>query len=216
MTELLTRGRLGDLISTYHQGAQWVAVITAPVALTIAVFAEGVVWLWSGDASLARHVSPIVVPLMIGTLLNGFMYMPLQVQLAFGWPELMVKINGVAVSLLVPALFVVVPAYGAVGAAWIWVVLNVGYILIGIQLMHRHILRGEKLAWYRDDLGAPVFGSIAVVLAMTLVEPHGASRLGWLVFFAATTAVAGLAALLLASRVRPTVLGALKVVRHAT
>ena len=34
-----------------------------------------------------------------------------------------------------------------------WIVLNVGYLLIVIQLMHFRLLKHEKWTWYRNDVG---------------------------------------------------------------
>jgi hypothetical protein len=44
-----------------------------------------------------------------------------------------------------------------------WIVLNVGYLLIVIQLMHLRLLKHEKWSWYRNDVGKP----LAITLAVT-------------------------------------------------
>jgi hypothetical protein len=40
---------------------------------------------------------------------------------------------------LVPALLWAIPKFGIIGAAWVWALLYLGYILIGVQWMYRRI-----------------------------------------------------------------------------
>ena len=63
-----------------------------------------------------------------------------------------IGINLVAVALLVPAVFWAAPRYGAIGAAWVWVMLNVGYLIFMIYFMQRRILKTETWGWYRNGL----------------------------------------------------------------
>jgi len=170
MVELAINVDKSGLAAIYHESVQLVVVAIAPPVLALTVFAEGAVFAWSGDVGLAGNTAPLLVPLVLGTFLNGLMWMPYHCQLAHGWTSLTVKVNLVAVSVLVPAIFWIVPTYGGIGAAWIWVALNVGYVLIAVQIMHRRILIGEKLRWYVGDVIAPSGGAAAIVLLSTALR----------------------------------------------
>ena len=190
----------------YHEGAQLVTVLTAPAVMLLSVFAGGVVYAWSGNPQLADGVAPILSALVLGTFLNGLMHMPYQLQLAHGWTRLTIMTNIVAVAILVPALFLVVPGYRAVGAAWIWVTLNAGYVLIAVQFMHRRLIPGEKWRWYLADVLLPVAGTAAVALLARVFQPAGyQSRIAWLAFLGGFGLLALLVAGLLADRIRPRV-----------
>lgn len=202
MVELSTRSDEPALVSVYHQGAQLVTVLTAPAVMVLAFFGAGAVYAWSGDASLARHTAPILAALALGTFLNGLMWMPHQCQLAHGWTSLALKTNLVAVAVLIPAILWVVPRHGAVGAAWIWVALNAGYVLIALQFMHVRLLKREKWAWYRDDVLLPLAGAAGVAFLASMLQPAFGSRLHWALFLLATGAAAMLASIALAPRLR--------------
>lgn len=151
----------------FHLGAQLVTLASAPIMLTMAFFSDELLYLWSGDADLARNAGYLLMPLALGFFLNSLMWMPYQSQLATGWTRLSLVINLLAVGILVPLILHFVPEYGAVAAAWIWVLLNAGYILVVAQLMHRRILRGEKARWYLADLITPVLGAL---LALSVIK----------------------------------------------
>ena len=183
LVELVSQGDRSALAGAYHRGAQLVTMLTAPAAVLLAFFGEGVLFAWSGNVDLARNAGPILSALALGTFLNGLMYVPYQLQLAHGWTSFALKTNIVAVSLLVPTIFWIVPRHGALGAAWVWIALNAGYVLVGIQLMHRGLLPAEKWRWYARDVGMPAIGTIVALLLASYFKPSSLSdRLAWLAF----------------------------------
>ena len=153
---LYAAGDEKELAKTYHQGAQLVSAMAGSAAMILIFFSEPLLYLWTQDEALANRVAPILSLLAFGNLLNGLMWIPYQTQLAHGWTRLSIYINMVAVLLIVPAILWITPRYGAEGAAWAWIALNAGYILIGVQFMYRRIMTTEKWYWYRNDLLAPI------------------------------------------------------------
>ena len=177
-TELLTKGDSVGLSRTYHQGAQLVTVIIGSAAVVLMIYAHQILQIWTNNGELAQQVAPLVAILALGTLLNGLAGIPYRMQLAHGWTSLAVKINCVAVTVLIPALIWIVPEHGAIGAAWIWVALNSGYILIGMHFMYRRILPNEKWVWYREDILLPLAVASLTALACYWVMPSQTGRLG--------------------------------------
>jgi hypothetical protein len=105
------------------------------------------------------------------------MWVPYQMQLAYGWTSLTVIINSIAVTVLIPAILIIVPIYGPIAAAWIWVILNGSYCLIGAHFMYRRILKTEKLAWYIQDVIIPLSAVSAIAFLARLIFPANFERL---------------------------------------
>lgn len=182
-TELVTRGDNAGLTETYHRSCQLMSVVIIPPALTLAFFAEPVLALWTQDATVAARAAPIVVPLVLGTLCNGFGNLPYMLQLAHGWTGLALRVTIIAVAVIVPAIFWATPRYGAVGAAYAWLALNAGYVLIAIHFMHRRLLPREKWRWYAHDIGAPLMLTASIGGVARWIAPAGWSswsELGWI------------------------------------
>ncbi len=152
-------------------------MLTGSAAAVLIVFGDSVLRLWTRNSALSQRVAPLMAVLALGALLNGLMWIPYQMQLAHGWTSLTVRVNTVAVCLLVPAICLVVPAYGALGAAWAWVTLNAGYLTLGIPLMHQRLLRSEKWSWYRNDVACPLAAAGVTALLFRWMMPHGLGRL---------------------------------------
>jgi len=154
--------------------------------------------------------------LAFGTLLSGFMVIPYQMQLAYGWTRLTIKMNIVAVALLVPMLFLIVPRYGGIGAAWVWVALNAGYLLFGIHFMHLRMLPSEKWRWYGRDVIVPASAALAAALACRHGMPNQAGTITEILVLVLTSACVVMAAALVSPLVRaPLGVHVLAALRHA-
>ena len=84
LTQLATIDQETALSVLYHQGAQHVSVITGSAAIMLVMFGGRILTLWMGTPVLAGQVAPIVAVMALGTLLNGLMVIPYQLQLAHG------------------------------------------------------------------------------------------------------------------------------------
>ena len=214
-TEYVTQGDDAALRSAYHQSAQLVTVLMGAAAVILMIFGDRVLLLWTSDAALTRQVAPLLSILTLGTLLNGLMWVPYQMQLAHGWTTLVIKVNVIAVSLFIPAIVLVVPAYGAVGAAWVWVALNSGYLIFVVSFMHRRLLRAEKWRWYRQDVGIPLAGATATAILLRWVLPADQGRVGGLLLSSACVLIAAaLTAPLVRKQLACNVLRASRDLRH--
>jgi hypothetical protein len=112
--------------------------------------------LWTRDSEIVENTATLLRILGFGNLLNCLMWVPYQAQLAHGWTSLAIRMNIIAISFIVPTLIFSISYFGAPGAAWTWVTLNSGYVLIGAHFFFQRILMREKLRWYFEDILLPL------------------------------------------------------------
>jgi O-antigen/teichoic acid export membrane protein len=177
LNELVVVDNSKELIQMYHLSAQLVTVLMLPLTLTFIFYGVDLVYLWTGDRSLAAEVAPILSLLAAGAFFNGLMHVPYMLQLAFGWTSFAVRVNFIAVIVLIPSILWVTPRYGVVGTAWIWLALNLSYLLIAAHFMYSKLLPKEKWRWYREDILLPALGSATVTLVFYLIQPKNDSGL---------------------------------------
>ncbi len=214
-TQLIALDDMPALRLAYHRAAQMAAVVMGSAAIVLIIFADTVLSAWTGDRTLTQDAAPILRVLALGTLLSGFMAIPYQMQLAYGWTELTIKINCVAAALLVPLLFLIVPRYGGIGAAWVWVALNSGYMLFGIYFMHSRLLPSEKWRWYGRDVIAPGSAAVAAALACRYCMPNPAGTMIEILVLVVTSVCVVIAAAMVCSLIRaPLAAHMLAAVRH--
>jgi O-antigen/teichoic acid export membrane protein len=144
------------LIRLYHQSSQLMSVLILPVAVIIALFSYEIIFLWTRNAATAENSHLLVSILICGTAINGLMNIPYALQLAFSWTRLSFYKTLIAVILLVPLIIYMTTHYGTIGAASVWLVLNIGMFFFEIPIMHQRILRREKWRWYWQDVCVPL------------------------------------------------------------
>jgi hypothetical protein len=172
----------------------------------IIFFSKEVMLLWTRDAVIVQNTFLLVRVLAVGYALLGLMVVPYVLQLAFAWTKLVLYFNCVAIVVLVPLLIGLTLVYGAMGACFVWVVLNVGYVLGMIQWMHRRILPGEKWIWYRDDVGKPLLSASIVVVIGRLLISNGLPSLTLVVCLSGVLVVAAFSAAMSAPLIRAMIL----------
>lgn len=168
---------------------------------------EGAIYLWSGDPTLVANTAPLLAPLILGSFLNGLMWMPYQCQLANGWTSLGLKVNIAAVCILVPAILWLVPRFGAISAAWLWVALNIGYVLVPLHFMHKRLLPDEKYRWFVEDTFKPSAGAfLAVWMLDSVITPNAQmGRIDWGLYLFGNGVVAFSVTLILLNQIWPSV-----------
>jgi O-antigen/teichoic acid export membrane protein len=202
LCELHAAGDHEMVADTYHKASQLVSVFAGSAAIVFILFGETFLRLWTQNAHLASRTAPVLSLLILGNLLNGLMWVPYQAQLAYGWTSLGVRVNLVSVAVIVPAILLVTPRYGAIGAAWVWVSLNMGYVLFAAQFMYRRILKREKWRWFILDLLAPLGSGLSVALLLKLSWPASNTLISQLLLLGGASLLTSNAALLAAGRIR--------------
>jgi O-antigen/teichoic acid export membrane protein len=161
-TQLVSIDDQDGLKQLYHKSCQFMSVLILPVAIVIALFSYEIILLWTQNPTTAERTHLLVSILICGTALNGLMNPPYALQLAFGWTILSVLKNIIAVILLVPLIIIMSMRYGATGAAIVWLLLNIGYVIFEIPIMHRRILIKEKWQWYWQDVTVPLIAGLSI------------------------------------------------------
>jgi O-antigen/teichoic acid export membrane protein len=164
LTQLVASGDQADLARFYHQSAQVMSIALIPAVVMLALFSEQFLLVWTSNPATAANTYQIVTLLAIGTGLHGISHVPWALQLANGWTSLGFYKNLVSVIVLVPLIVIFALRFGAIGGAAMWVVVNLGEVLICQQIMHRRLLVGELHRWYLVDVGAPLLTSLMIAV----------------------------------------------------
>ena len=162
-TRLHQRGDQKVLVREYHRCSQLVAAAVLPIGATLIWFLEPLLRLWLG-----AH-SPLIVPvvelspwIVVSIVLSTFVAVPRALQFATGWTSLAVARNVLSLIASTALLLILVPRYGAFGAALCLVLVHLGCYLIEIPLTHHRLLKRQCLTWYARNTLIPVATTVAL------------------------------------------------------
>ncbi|MEY3880546.1 MAG: hypothetical protein RIQ94_1342 [Pseudomonadota bacterium] len=179
--ELVTQGDSIGLIKIYHQSAQLISLLIIPATFMLVFFGKNILILWTENELLAQSVSPLLTLLVLGSMFTGFLHIPSMLIFAYGWTRFVIFQNIIAVVLLVPLIIWATINYGAIGAAWIWLIMNGCFISIGVHFIHRRLLVTEKWRWYGKDILIPSFTVLCTGGFCVFIFPEGLSKIAELV-----------------------------------
>ena len=179
-SELVSVGDHARLRHEYFRSCQLVAGCIIPLAIVGWVFAPVLLTGWLGS----REETVIVVFrwLLLGVSCSGLMWLPAALQQASGWTRLHASMMAGALVLGAPLMVFAIRTLGTVGATTVWVLNGLAGLSIELWLMHRRLLVGELMAWYRSVLVPPLLMTLPLAALSWWLIPEHLGRwvgLGW-------------------------------------
>jgi O-antigen/teichoic acid export membrane protein len=163
-THLIASNNDDELKRLYHRACQLMSTLIFPVCFVLLFFTKDILNIWTKNSTTAGNTYKMAQILIIGSIFNSLMVMPYNLLLANGWTKFTIYQNTIAAIVLVPMLFLWTNLYGAIGASFVWIIVNAGYVFISQPLMHRKLLKNELWKWYWNDTILPMIPSLLMVL----------------------------------------------------
>ncbi len=204
---LVERGDEAGQRRLYHLAMQVLITVVWPVAAILWAFAPYLLQLWIHDRDAVAAAQLILPYLVAGVALNTLMVPAYMLQLSHAWTSLGFRLNLVLIAAFTPVLYLMTVRWGLPGAAANFALMQGAYLLVGMPLTHRRLLRaafGEVVL--RDMLPGIVLcvGAAAALTATRDALATAAPLLRYAIIGAAWAALAAGTALV-SARVRPLV-----------
>jgi O-antigen/teichoic acid export membrane protein len=167
LTQLVATKDIGALIKLYHKSCKWVSIIVFPIGLILIFFADEILFLWTKNEVLTTETAPILRVVVVGTLCNSMMAVPYYFTLAKGHSKYGLYQSIIFAIVTLPLLFWLNNKYGALGASFVWLIINGTAMLIFIPFINGLYFNKQELwNWFSKDFFLPLFiSSLIVTLA---------------------------------------------------
>lgn len=165
-TSLVASNSNDELKRLYHQACRLMSTLIFPVCFVLLFFTKDIMNIWTRNIVTTENTYRMVQLLITGSIFNSLMVMPYNLLIANGWTKFTLYQNTIAAIVLVPLLFLWTNLYGAIGATFVWIIVNAGYVFISQPIMHRKVLKGELLRWYIYDTFLPMLPSLITIVIM--------------------------------------------------
>jgi len=179
-SELVSTGDSTRLRAEYYRSCRLMAAVIIPLSIIGWLFAPQLFHAWIGRTDTT--IISVFRWLLVGITTSGLVWLPAAFQQAHGWTRLHVAMIAGALLLGTPVMIWAIKTYGTVGATAVWVLHGVSDITLGLWLMHKRLLIGDLLSWYRSVLLPPLLVSFPLVGLSFWLMPHDLNRwacLGW-------------------------------------
>jgi len=150
------------VLELYSRATQWVCTLSAPLAVTLALFARPALGVWTGSLASADGAAPILTLYALGNGALAIASFPYYLQYASG--NLRTHLAGLIgfLVVLVPLIAWASSAYGALGAGTAWVAHSTLFALSWTWFVHRRLAPGLHGNWLLRRV-LPSWGTVGVV-----------------------------------------------------
>lgn len=160
------------LVLLHHTSSQAVAVVAGSMAILLIIFSWPVLFVWSGDVSVASEISPILSILAIAALANSLGHVGHNLQIVTGATRSLAITGSGIVLLALFVLPVVAINHGLAGAAQVWLGIAIFQASINLYLAHRSCVPGEGFRWIYRDIMPPLSGVLAMMWLLSSFIPQ--------------------------------------------
>jgi O-antigen/teichoic acid export membrane protein len=176
MAKLQVESHYAHLLHIYRSSTQLVAVTAGAASITLAFFAEPLLWAWTGDKLIASHTAPIVKLYALGNGILALSAFPFYLQYAKG--DLKMHLIGSTgfIVLLVPTIIWAANRHGGIGAGYVWLLMNIIVFFGWLPFVHHKFAPGLNFKWYIQDVLVIVLFAATTAYCFSGIMPDNVSR----------------------------------------
>ncbi|MDB4766612.1 oligosaccharide flippase family protein [bacterium] len=162
LTSVVARDNAEETKTVFHRCNRLISSAVTPFAVVFCFFSIELLAIWLRDSQTAKAINLSVLMLAGGCLCNAYMRVPYYFMLAKGETKFTIYQNIVASVIAAPTLFLFVQRWGINGGASVWLLLNLGYVIICLPLVNQFYVRDHLSKIYLQDIGISLSLSLLV------------------------------------------------------
>jgi O-antigen/teichoic acid export membrane protein len=179
------------MLGLYRKATQLVATLIFPIAGTLALFANQVLFAWTGDPEAAEWGGPMLKWFMLGNGILAIAAFQYYLQYAYGKLRLHVINSSINAIAQLPILVYAATHYGALGVAYAWFGLRLVTFFIFPGIVHHRLAPGLHFRWLFIDILPRLLltGLVLALFSMAMAATNLQGRIVLAMFLGVTVAV---------------------------
>lgn len=173
MARLEAEQEYEQLRQVYLNATQFIAVLVVTAGIVLAGVAKPVLYAWTGDTELANQAAPVLTLYALGNAVLALTAFPYYLQYAKGNLRYHLIGNIVSVFILIPTVIWAATEYGAIGAGWVWFLMQVFYLTFWVSYIHIKIEPNINWLWFKTFLPSVAAVAVFVLLLAPLIDYSG-------------------------------------------
>jgi O-antigen/teichoic acid export membrane protein len=169
LTILIAQNKKSEMLNIYSLGSQITVLFSFSLALMIGLYAEPLIFAWTGEVEPAKWGANILIWFALGNgvlSVGAFQY---YLQSAFGQLRLHVLGSTISAVIQVPLIYYAATEYGAIGAGMAWFGFRCIWFLAWTPVVHRQFVPGFHIKWLFQDI-LPIIVTVVIVAFMLYVN----------------------------------------------
>lgn len=161
LTLLYSQKNTTELLIIYGNASQVATLITLSVACMIGLYAQPLLYAWTGDVHASSWGADILIWFALGNGILGIVSYQYYLQVAFGKLKLHIIGSTIEAIIQIPLLYYAATNYGAQGAGITWFVFRAIWFFIWSSVVHHRLVPGFHIDWLLKQI-LPIVFTIAI------------------------------------------------------
>jgi O-antigen/teichoic acid export membrane protein len=162
-------GRNEGVTKLFYKISLLVSILVFSIMANMVFFAKEIIWIWTGKAELAEHISEIIPVVAFGYTMLSLQVIPYQIAIAKGYTKLNNLLGIISLFVTLPGYWILTKYYGALGAASVFCLVQIVTTFIYIYFINKKFLNPLAVS--------NIFGKhIVLPLLITLCVAYGFSH----------------------------------------
>ncbi len=191
LTRLVAEKKPDDLCALYRKTTRINCVISGSAAVILVMYAQPLLWAWTGDLSIASQAAKVLLFYALGNFFLAVSRLQYNLQFAHGDLRLHIKGNIIFPIVLVPSIIWAAIHYGMAGASFMWMMINLLFLLGWTPIVHHRFLPKQHMTWLIKDI-LPVVGALAFMAFLMSMAPLNCESRKWTISLLALWSIATL------------------------
>lgn len=170
-SQLIAQKKLTDLCRLYNNYSQIIVALVLPLGVLCTCFAKELVFIWIHNQQTAERIAPFLRILILGTICNGLLSLPIALQYSFGWLKPVIWQNIFALVILFPMIFLAYQKFGVIAIAYLWLTHNLCAVVVLVPMVHRKLLPSMSNRWIRDVYLFPLILPLIINISAVRLLP---------------------------------------------
>lgn len=166
LTLLFSQDKFSELLSLYSEASQFVTVISLSVSLMLGLYAEPLIYAWTGDKVAAEWGASILLWFALGNGILSIAAFQYYLQSAFGQLRLHVFGSTISAIIQVPLMYYAAVNYGALGASIAWFTFRVVWFILWTPIVHNKFIPDFHVEWLFKSILPIVVVTVATALTI--------------------------------------------------
>lgn len=159
--------------SIFRESSILISVFMFSIMLTMAFFAEDIVWIWTGDVKIAEQTHLLVPIILFSYCMIALQMLPYNVAIANGSTKINNVLGILSLIITIPGYLIFTEKYGAIGAASVFCIVQTLTTFVYFFYINKRFL---NLTFFTDivlkRLLLPLLASGVVVFLFSMIPNH--------------------------------------------
>jgi O-antigen/teichoic acid export membrane protein len=155
-----------ELKKVFHQYSFIISFISSFMGITLFFYAKDLAFLWTRNEEIAVNIEGVTKILAIGSVFLANQYMPYLLAISNGHTKTNLILGIASILLLLPLLYFFIGTFDFLGAAFPFLIINIGaFVCLGYLVIRKFIL-GEYKNWLIKDVMVPTIVNLLIYALM--------------------------------------------------